>query len=139
MLTGPFSEANALRDHGKVTIRLVDDNAHLFLMVMHILYAETAELPDSIDFHTLFGFSKLVNKYELEEATKGQVARWIDTVQPPMPTFFSWRMHSWIWISLVFNMKDEFKTLTGIAQKQSKGPIGGGDPYNAPLPAWVIG
>lgn len=64
-----------------------------------------------------------VDKYDFHNALESYAHEWIDLLRDSIPTSFNDELLSWIWTSWVFSMKQDFKALTEIAQRESTCPI----------------
>ncbi|TEA20469.1 hypothetical protein C8034_v008679 [Colletotrichum sidae] len=135
-----LAESVALRTHGHVTIPLPEDDAASFLIVMSMIHGKEAIVPEQVSLRMLSRLATVVDKFDFHEAVQVQMEKWISYLYRSMPTFLNHDLTSWIWISYVFRMSEAFKTLTAIAQRQSKGPIDAPEliSYEVPLPTSIV-
>lgn len=67
MLTHPFQEVDALRNHGKVDIQLPEDDPVVFTIILDIIHGRGKRVPRVVPLPLLSRIAAAVDKYQLQE------------------------------------------------------------------------
>ena len=103
---------------------------------MNIIHGHTRKVPRSVSLEILAKFAVLVDYYECFEAVEVFTDMWINELKEDLPKTYSRDLILWIWISWVFRQAEQFTATTGIALKQSRGPI---QTLGLPIPERIVG
>jgi hypothetical protein len=137
MLGGSWLEGNTLTTNGSVEVRLEnDEDPAALLVLLNIIHGHTRKIPRSVDREMLTKFAVLVDYYDCHEAVEVFSDMWIVGLNKTLPNIYSKELVQWIFISWVFNKAIPFRSMTWIAQSQSKGPL---ETYGLPIPSTIVG
>jgi hypothetical protein len=117
---GNFEEGQTLRTKGEVEIPLPEDDPDAFIILLHIIHANTRKVPRVVSLATLTALAILVDKYNMLEAVELFSDLWIDNVkdEEPMPESFTDDVPPWLVISWVFQKPEEFKAMSRIIEQE---------------------
>ncbi|PTB66963.1 hypothetical protein BBK36DRAFT_1199032 [Trichoderma citrinoviride] len=104
-------------------------------LVMNIIHGRTAGVPEQISLDMLAKIAVIVAHYECSEALKPYADKWISKLDEPFPTSYSRNLVLRLFISWVFTDEFDFKELTRIVVRESRGPM---HSLGLPLPARII-
>lgn len=114
-----------------------NDDPYAFSVIMNVRQRRTGTVPKRVDFRTLIQIALLSQRYGLNTALQPQERIWIRYLKHTIPTSLTDKLLPWLWISWVFEMRPEFKTLTTIAQKEARYSIDKGNLYGVSIPRGV--
>ncbi|KAL6873035.1 hypothetical protein J3F83DRAFT_760072 [Trichoderma novae-zelandiae] len=104
-------------------------------LVMNIIHGRTADVADKISLDMLAKVAVVVAHYECSEALKPYANRWISKLSEPFPTSYSRNLVLRLFISWVFADEFDFKELTRVVVRESRGPM---HSLGLPLPERII-
>ena len=122
-LKGTWKEADTLRTQGSVRMDQEDGDFEAMLILMNIIHGRIRSVPQIVPLEMLARFTILVHVYECDEAVQMFSNIWIEELKKSMPQSLCKEAVLWIFIVSVFKRSEEFKGLTSLALKESRGPI----------------
>lgn len=131
-----WSEGHTLCSEGYVEMPVTDCDPEALLILLNIIHGHTRRVPRSIDVESLTKIAVLVDYYECHEAVEIFSDMWIDRLKGEVPTTYSSELIKWLCISWVFRKDEIFRSVTQVAQCQSKGRI---EQHGLPISKRVIG
>lgn len=112
-------------------------DSEAFLLLMRILHHKTREDPRTIDLEKLAKIAVLVDYYGCLEAVELWAETWISNLASDMTeSFYSRELLLKLTISWVFSDRRNFRSLTEVAIRTSRGPI---PTLGLPIPYQVVG
>ncbi|KAF4960710.1 hypothetical protein FGADI_789 [Fusarium gaditjirri] len=116
--------------HGLTT----DDEGQAVLLLRAIMHGYLP-VPAQVSFGVLVGFLKLVERFHLEEVYMARCYSWTNAIISEVSSSFDRDAIAWAWVLWKVQMGHEFKTLSGIIQRQAKHCIGQeANQYRVPIP-----
>ncbi|EDN93930.1 hypothetical protein SS1G_09797 [Sclerotinia sclerotiorum 1980 UF-70] len=110
MLRGSFQEGLKLKEAGKVEIPLPDDDCAAWNILLNIIHGRYMAIPLQLKLQVMTQIAVLVDKYRMHEVVYLFLPTWRKAMDYP-PT--RWEdIISWICISWVFELREEFRELT---------------------------
>lgn len=103
---------------------------------MNIIHGHHSKVPPEIDLDTLAHFSILVDYYKCHEITDLFARYLIGKYSSGLPKSRGRTILLWIFVSWVFSNAALFEEMTGLAVKESQGPL---DRLCLPLPPTLLG
>ncbi|KAL6886446.1 hypothetical protein HDV57DRAFT_526321 [Trichoderma longibrachiatum] len=104
-------------------------------LVMNIIHGRTANIPERISLDMLTKVAVVVAHYECSEALKPYADKWIAKLDEPFPTSYSRNLVLRLFISWVFADEFDFRELTRVVVRESRGPM---HSLSLPLPERII-
>ncbi|KAJ8071771.1 hypothetical protein OCU04_002086 [Sclerotinia nivalis] len=140
MLRGNFQEGVKLKEAGKIEIPLPDDDSAAWKILLNIIHGQYMAIPLQLKLQVITQIAVLVDKYRMHEVVYLFVPTWRKAMDYP-PT--RWEdIISWICISWVFELREEFRELTKKVQldcvKTFESTIRFYNLDNLPIPQLVI-
>ncbi|KAF7863207.1 hypothetical protein EAF04_007290 [Stromatinia cepivora] len=141
MLRGNFQEGLKLKETGKIEIPLPDDDSAAWKILLNIIHGRYMAIPLQLKLQVITQIAVLVDKYRMHEVVYLFFPTWRKAMDYP-PT--RWEdIISWICISWVFELREEFRELTQKVQldcvKTFESTIRLYNLDNLPIPQVVIG
>ncbi|KAL2004644.1 hypothetical protein VTN00DRAFT_3380 [Thermoascus crustaceus] len=130
-----WSEGHTLRSEGYIEMPVTDCDPEALLTLLNIIHGHTRRVPRSLDVESLTKIAILVDYYECYEAVEIFSDMWIDRLEGEVPTTYSSELIKWLCISWVFRKNEIFRSVTRVAQRQSKGRI---EQHELPISKRVI-
>jgi BTB/POZ domain len=124
MLEGSrFREGKELNEHGFIEIELLDpeDEPTAMMIILGILYGTDVQVPVKLDLPTLDKVAILVDKYQWHALVTPHAISWLDNLLDSRgyPDTIDETLLMWLFIASLFGMKDQFKTLSKVAQQDA--------------------
>jgi hypothetical protein len=118
MLEGSgFREAQELKEHGFVEIDLpgAEDEPKAMMIILGILYGESANVPSEIDLLLLNEIAVLADKYEWHTLAEPWATTWFNSLMDyrGLPDGTAAEALTWLWIAWVFGIEEHFETISG--------------------------
>lgn len=110
MLRGSFQEGLKLKEAGKVEIPLPDDDCAAWKILLNIIHGRYMAIPLQLKLQVMTQIAVLVDKYRMHEVVYLFLPTWRKAMDYP-PTCWE-DIISWICISWVFELREEFRELT---------------------------
>jgi len=120
-LTGSWKEAHDLRTKGTCKIITGEENARMFLVLLHMFHVRKQDLPQKLRLKELIDLAILVDYYECQKAVAPYVSEWIKRMT--LPKTFSDTVVKWIFISQKLGCEKIFNDMTDLAQLNYTGKI----------------
>ena len=136
MLQSRFKEGGTLRSQSGVEIRLPDDSADAFLIILNIIHYHHRKVPRRITFAQLTQIACLVDKYEMHESVELNTDIWVEDLEKSLPVSFDASLVPWLCIAWVFRKAAIFSDLTELALRLSEKPV---ETDELPIPSDLIG
>lgn len=149
MLVSPVFKAMLQHDNfkegvelskGGVEVPLPDDDPTAWKILLGVMHHNPLAVPREVDLTTMTNIAILVDKYQLSNLLHFHAERWIEHLtrsDPGLPFDLDTNLVSWLCISWVFGLFNEFTDMTRIAIRQSSGSIW--NDRDLPIPDHVFG
>lgn len=129
--------------NGQAEIPLPEDDAFATQILLNIFHYRVNMVPRKVDINTATNIAILVDKYRLHPTVLFYSELWIKELKgsSPLPRALTATLLPWLCISWVFDLADEFKHLTWIAQGASAGSLQNASfaQKDLPIPTRVFG
>ncbi|KAF8865160.1 hypothetical protein BDZ45DRAFT_581276 [Acephala macrosclerotiorum] len=139
MFRSGFQECQILQSQGRVEVDLPDDDPAAFQILLNVIHGHVRKVPDEVNLETMTKLSILVDKYQVHEVVELYVRHWMPKLRESLPTSFTPNILPWISISWVFRLREDFKTVTRIAERESSSDLGKNSDVALPIPTTVLG
>ncbi len=142
MLDGNFKEGCDLTSNGKVQVPLTDDDPAAFAIVLNIIHGHNRRVPREVDLELLTEISILVDKYQMVEVVEFFAESWIEGLKPGLPKDYGsekQNVHKWIGISWVFDLSNEFKSITKLTGTSTGAGLVDDVDDRLPIPTIILG
>jgi hypothetical protein len=137
MLRGDWKEGHTLRSDGNLVLHEKDWDPDALLVLMNIIHGHTRKLPRSVNLEMLAKIAVLVDYYRCVEVVEVFSEIWINKLKNTLlPKSYSRDLILWILVSWIFHQPTLFRSFTGIAIKESRGPI---QTLGLPIPERIVG
>lgn len=114
-----FPEGRNLHSEGNLVIPLSDDSKALIIL-MYIVHGTTRKVPRVVPLDTLTKLASSVDYYQLHEAVEIFSETWTRNLkQKAFPASYDPTVIPWLFVSWVFQQRDEFKEITRILENES--------------------
>jgi len=117
-LTGPWIESTRPKG-GCHRINIKDWDAEALLIVLNIIHGRNSRVPKTISLEMLCKVSVLVDYYHVHEAVRFPSLLWVCGLRPSVPETYSRDLILWLCVSWVFQDDEIFKSVTGVAIRDS--------------------
>lgn len=135
-----YSEGQTLRSQGNLVLELPDDPEDLAIL-MNIIHGKTRDVPRIVSLDLLANLANLINYYSVHEAVELFVETWLaDLMRKTTRVNYDPKVTlRWLFISWVFQKKEEFEKMTRILILESNDRFQDDIDYeNIPIPASII-
>lgn len=123
----------------RAEITLHNDDPGAFEILMNIMHNHVRKVPDRVDLEMMVKLSVLVDKYQVWQVMGLYVEMWMLKLHDSMPTSYTSDIMSWLSISWVFKLREDFKRVSRIAQQESTAKLTNNGPNPLPVPRTIIG
>lgn len=93
------------------------------LVLLDVLHCQTRKVPRFLDPNMLFMVAVLADHYRCVEAVEAFSETWIENSKKEIPTVYTADLPKWIYIAWIFRDQGLFELTTGIAVRESIGPL----------------
>ena len=122
LLNGTFQEGCSLRESGKATISLPNDDSDALETLFNIIHGRLHQVPPHPSLGRLLKLAVLVDKYELQETTSFFFKFWKDAAYV-FPPFIDKDLLDALALSWIFSDDGLFSKTARIAFREADGPI----------------
>ena len=123
MLEGPWKESTQLKDKGYCDLAIEDWLPDDFLILMSIFHGRSRMIPRAVDPNTFIRMLQLTDFYQCHEIMEIYLERWLDCLKRSFHHSYTDYTTAWIYISLIFDLDNEFKQTTLLYQKFGKSDV----------------
>jgi hypothetical protein len=135
-LTGPWKEAQALRDNQPVEMICPGWDTEAMLIFLQIAHAQPWELPETVETELLAKVAVVADYYGCQRLVQYYAERWIAKVDMQAAVEGKRDLALRLWISWFFVHHSNFTVYTSFIIQKAKSTI---TPLGLPIPSAIIG